>query len=70
MSVTEMTPPLLYQFNQIAIVHPNVLVSQPVAEIDPVDHQRVPFMAVDTSDLLYDIFDIAMAPVLSLDGRD
>ena len=48
----------------------NVLISQPIPEIDPLDHDRRPLVALNKGDGLEHILDISMAPVLALDGRN
>lgn len=46
------------------------LVAQPVAEINALDHGGGPFVALEAGDGLEHVFDVAMAPVLALDGGD
>lgn len=46
------------------------LVPQPVPEINALDHCRGPFVAFETDDCFEHVFDVAMAPVLALDGGD
>lgn len=39
-------------------------------EIDALDHHRGPFVAMDASNCLEDVLDIAMAEVFAFHGRD
>jgi hypothetical protein len=41
-----------------------------VPEVDPLDHHGGPFVTLDASNSLENVFDIAMAPVLTLHGGD
>lgn len=50
--------------------HNNSLIPQPVSEVDAFDHRGGPFVAGDERDGLEHILDVAMAPVLPLDGGD
>jgi hypothetical protein len=46
-----------------------LLIAQPISKVDTLDHARSPFVALDESERLDSVFDIAMAPILALDGR-
>lgn len=50
-------------------VYCNSLISQPIAEVDTLDHGRGPFVTMNESKCLDGILDISMTPILALDGR-
>jgi hypothetical protein len=46
------------------------IVAQPIPKVYPLDHHTAPLVALQTGDLLQQILDIAMAPVLPFDFAD
>lgn len=41
-----------------------------VPEVDSLDHHRVPFVVLDAGDLLEQIFNVAVSPIPTFNGRD
>lgn len=46
------------------------IVAQPVAEVDALDHHGRPLVALEAGNSLEHVLDVAMAPVLALNGGD
>jgi len=41
-----------------------------IPKVNSLDHHGIPFVVLDAGNLLKQIFDVAMAPIMTFDGRD